>query len=1163
VTGLRILLILSAVMLATGVVATITWMLYTTYLGRLERQLEVRKGLYRDLVAGLATRERTLLEPELHQLSTLKDFEALEAVLEEQARGVVERPGWLLDAYDRLGLVEKYAERLRKATRWRERAFAAELLGRVGNAKAVPVLLDTIQATRTEDADVREIALRALARIADPRAVDPLIEALKKSEVWLAPRIADILVRHGPLVIEPMIAFLEEDSRHPARSWAANILGELKAVRAFPALARALSDLDDEVRAKSAGALGRLGDRRAVTYLLDHLLSDPAPFVRARIAGALGRFTDAEVINHLVRALGDPAWWVRMRSVEALEQIGPTAEAPLLMALGDPDPEIRIRAAVGLERLGVPMRLVTQIAESGLTEQTQDLLVKFGTAGAREFLAEHLAHKSPRVREAMIRTIRAASRHDLSTELIETARQDSVPELRTEALNTLRAFSARDALPAALDCLGDPDEHVRTAAMNLVGDIGGAEVAALIIPRIRDAEGSVRAASARALGLTHAVGVEDDIVRALRDPVPAVRVAAAESVAEGRWPGTLPAVVELLGDGSDAVRIAAVQAIGAAGDASHVPPLIRAFRLGSAALRQATTEAVARLAPDELPTLIDLLLEREDVESREAAVRIIAHARPAQTVHLLELLWRDPAPQVRVAAGEALARLGGIAASEVLLSGLEDPEETVRARTVDCLVRLGRNDAGARIATLLREDPSPLVRERATLAVGLFQVPGGEVELLTICHSDQPVSVRAAAVLAIGVYDQESIVAKILEMADEQALRELLRDRLRHDAEYRLLGLKLHHARHVELRTLSATTREQMEATLAEGMRGVLRPEERIRLVSALRAFQGEHSRSALLRVVRSDPSPDVRAAALTAAGGMLDANELLLAVQRALADPHLGVRRAAVGLCSKLDPAKALPLLIHTIQADDDGAILQGVAVLAEAAFDVFLDLTLGLPLNGEQGLLVTRVARYVHHPKLKRLLPALSRDPSPSVREAVAELWSHRLELIDDSSLETLAVDPVVPIRLAALRAWLVARRFDQAIPMADDPDPGIRQELALGLRFAHSAPGLAALQEDPDEMVRAAAFVARVFRAELDRPPDRTVSRAAAAAMVRQAAAVEELRATARTEPDVATRLGAALALAILDDEAAQEIARNDPAKKVRDRVRTMLDAWGAAE
>ena len=142
------------------------------------------------------------------------------------------------------------------------------------------------------------------------------------------------------------------------------MLGEVRAQRAFPSLVRSLADPEDEVRGKAATALGRLGDRRAVGYLLEHLLTDPAPFVRARIASALGQFGGPEVIDRLVRALGDPAWWVRMRSVEALEQIGPVAEGPLLVALDDADPEIRVRAAVALERLGVPDNLVRMI-ESG------------------------------------------------------------------------------------------------------------------------------------------------------------------------------------------------------------------------------------------------------------------------------------------------------------------------------------------------------------------------------------------------------------------------------------------------------------------------------------------------------------------------------------------------------------------------------------------------------------------------------------------------------------------------------------------------------------------------------------------------------------------------------------------------------------------------------
>ena len=319
---LTVILILAGIMLTVAVLTVLAWFVYTTYLNHVERRLASRKSLYRELVAGLPTRDRALLEQTIHQMSTLYDLDALEAVLEEQARTATGRPGWLVEVYDQLGLVDKYVDKLRSARKWRDRAFAAELLGRVGGAKAVPVLLETVQATRTEDSDVREIAFRALARIADPRAVGPLIRALATAETWLAPRIADILTRHGDLVIDPLIAVLGDSGHQPARAWAANVLGEVGAQRAFPALVRGLGDPEDEVRAKSASALGRLGDARAISFLLEHLLTDPAPFVRVRIACTLGQFGGPEVIDRLVRALGDPAWWVRMRSVEALEQIG-------------------------------------------------------------------------------------------------------------------------------------------------------------------------------------------------------------------------------------------------------------------------------------------------------------------------------------------------------------------------------------------------------------------------------------------------------------------------------------------------------------------------------------------------------------------------------------------------------------------------------------------------------------------------------------------------------------------------------------------------------------------------------------------------------------------------------------------------------------------------
>jgi predicted MFS family arabinose efflux permease len=49
-------------------------------------------------------------------------------------------------------------------------------------------------------------------------------------------------------------------------------------------------------------------------------------------------------------------------------------------------------------------------------------------------------------------------------------------------------------------------------------------------------------------------------------------------------------------------------------------------------------------------------------------------------------------------------------------------------------------------------------------------------------------------------------------------------------------------------------------------------------------------------------------------------------------------------------------------------------VAELAEAAFPAFVDYAVGAAVDGEQALLIVRVARLVHHPELARLLPALA---------------------------------------------------------------------------------------------------------------------------------------------------------------------------------------------
>jgi hypothetical protein len=77
---LTIILIVASVMLGAGVLAIVVWFGYSSYLNRVERRLARRKGVYRQLVAELATRERALLEPEIHR--TFWVFEYLGPLVE-------------------------------------------------------------------------------------------------------------------------------------------------------------------------------------------------------------------------------------------------------------------------------------------------------------------------------------------------------------------------------------------------------------------------------------------------------------------------------------------------------------------------------------------------------------------------------------------------------------------------------------------------------------------------------------------------------------------------------------------------------------------------------------------------------------------------------------------------------------------------------------------------------------------------------------------------------------------------------------------------------------------------------------------------------------------------------------------------------------------------
>jgi HEAT repeat protein len=214
------------------------------------------------------------------------------------------------------------------------RSHAARALGRMREARAVQPIIAAFRAmdepTGVDRMMFAMFAEPALADIGAP-AVMPLLATLKDSDQGVRAFAEVALAKIGAPAVEPLIAALgDEDVGEPAgmalakmgapalepllaalgdsqakvRTYAAMALGELKDTRAVGPLVAALKDSDGAVRSFAAQSLGMLKDARAVEPLITALGDDSAD-VRKSVAWALAQFDDVRAVESLRAARQD------------------------------------------------------------------------------------------------------------------------------------------------------------------------------------------------------------------------------------------------------------------------------------------------------------------------------------------------------------------------------------------------------------------------------------------------------------------------------------------------------------------------------------------------------------------------------------------------------------------------------------------------------------------------------------------------------------------------------------------------------------------------------------------------------------------------------------------------------------------------------------------
>lgn len=238
---------------------------------------------------------------------------------------------------------------------WAIRSEAAGLLGTFKDQRAVVPLVSLL---RDEDRSVREAAIEALrslgapaveavgiclgepdlsvqesasailAVIADERVLAPLIQALHSGDWIVRMHAAKALGRlRNVEAIEPIIPLLQ-DKVKAVREEAAAALAAIGDA-AIPSLVKALQHEDWLVRLHAVESLGHTKSKRAVEPLLSVLFNDRDSAVREDVVRALGEIGDPQAVEYLFTAMQDPG--LRTLAVEALGRIGDRRAVPILI----------------------------------------------------------------------------------------------------------------------------------------------------------------------------------------------------------------------------------------------------------------------------------------------------------------------------------------------------------------------------------------------------------------------------------------------------------------------------------------------------------------------------------------------------------------------------------------------------------------------------------------------------------------------------------------------------------------------------------------------------------------------------------------------------------------------------------------------------------------
>jgi HEAT repeat protein len=440
-----------------------------------------------------------------------------------------------------------------------ERVAAADILGRMGVAEAVPVLVARLA---DPEGGVRLAAAQALDRLGESQWA----EWVKGDDLDMI-RLFD---SHEPRIVE-IIVQIFADLTGGLRAQAVEVLGRIKDPRALDLLLKALEAPGDLDRVSVIQALKTRGDARAVPAIIAHMEGLERMGLISAME-ALGALSSPEAVEPLRRRLIDPDPAIRQEAARALGELG---ETKWLEWVGGDDEDFR------------------RMARSDDTD-SRDLMNRF-----LEPLHDTLKSIDVQAKGKAILRLAGLGAADSIAPLIRCLR-DRHPEIRKAAFDAFLVgdFPTADVATRLVDSLTgeDPDAPGRKEALELMGRLGREHFLGPLSEMLNYESPCACVAAARFLGRLRDSRAVEPLIQVLgRASYHPIAIAVVDALGEL---GDMRAVDPLLNKLSKwrlDTRAAVAHALGKLGDSRAIEPLIACLTDPDVNVRSSAARALGKL----------------------------------------------------------------------------------------------------------------------------------------------------------------------------------------------------------------------------------------------------------------------------------------------------------------------------------------------------------------------------------------------------------------------------------------------------------------------------------------------------------------------------------------------------------------------------------------